>query len=99
MTEALLDIKHWGNSLGVRLPAKVARAAHLQAEQRVRVRVEDGKMVIEPLPDARPSLAQRLARFDATRHGGEAMACEPLGAGKLQRRQPVCSPCGCGHWA
>lgn len=99
MTEALLDIKHWGNSLGVRLPAKVARAAHLQAEQRVRVRVEDGKMVIEPLPDARPSLAQRLARFDATRHGGEAMACEPLGADKLQRRQPVCSPCGCGHWA
>lgn len=79
MTEALLDIKHWGNSLGVRLPAKVARAAHLQAEQRVRVHVEDGRVVIEPVSDAQLSLAQRLARFDAARHGGEAMACDPLG--------------------
>lgn len=80
MTEALLDIKHWGNSLGVRLPAKVARAAHLQAEQRVRVHVEDGRVVIEPVSDARLSLAQRLARFDAARHGGEAMVCNPQGA-------------------
>lgn len=80
MTEALLDIKHWGNSLGVRLPAKVARAAHLQAEQRVRVRVEDGRVVIEPVSDACLSLVQRLAHFDATRHGGEAMACDPQGA-------------------
>ncbi|MGB3394768.1 MAG: AbrB/MazE/SpoVT family DNA-binding domain-containing protein [Stenotrophomonas sp.] len=80
MTEALLNIKHWGNSLGVRLPAKVARAAHLQAEQRVRVHVEDGRVVIEPLREATPSLSQRLARFDATRHGGEAMACDMQGA-------------------
>ena len=80
MTEALLDIKHWGNSLGVRLPAKVARAAHLQAEQRVRVHVEDGRVVIEPVSDARLSLAQRLARFDAARHSGEAMVCNPQGA-------------------
>lgn len=80
MAEALLDIKHWGNSLGVRLPAKVARAAHLQAEQRVRVHVEDGRVVIEPVAGARPSLAQRLAQFDATRHGGEAMASELQGA-------------------
>ena len=76
MSEALLDIKRWGNSLGVRLPAKVARAAHLQADQRVRVRVEDGRVVIEPVHEMRPTLAQRLARFDAARHGGEAMACE-----------------------
>lgn len=80
MTEALLDIKHWGNSLGVRLPARVARAAHLQANQRVRVHVEDGRVVIEPVVGAHPSLAQRLARFDAARHGGEAMVCDRLGA-------------------
>ncbi len=80
MTEALLDIKHWGNSLGVRLPAKVARAANLQADQRVRMRVEGGCVVIEPVKDVRPSLAKRLARFDASRHGGEAMACGLQGA-------------------
>lgn len=80
MTEALLDIKHWGNSLGVRLPAKVARAAHLQAEQRVRMRVEEGRVVIEPVKDAPLSLAQRLACFDTKSHGGEAMVCELKGA-------------------
>ena len=31
MVEAVLDIKQWGNILGVRLPAAVARAAHLYA--------------------------------------------------------------------
>lgn len=73
MTEVLLDIKYWGNSLGVRLPAKVARAAHLNAEQRVRMHVEDGRVVIEPVQGAQPTLGERLARFDAHRHGGEAM--------------------------
>jgi antitoxin MazE len=41
MTEAVLDIKQWGNNLGVRLPAAVARAAHLHVNQRVRISVED----------------------------------------------------------
>lgn len=73
MTEAILDIKHWGNNLGVRLPAAVARAAHLHADQRVRVSVEDGRVVITPLDEAQLTLEQRLAGFDPARHGGEAM--------------------------
>jgi len=80
MSEAILDIKHWGNNLGVRLPAAVAREAHLHADQRVRVSVEDGRVVITPLVDAPMCLEQRLARFDPARHGGEVMASEPLGA-------------------
>ncbi len=80
MTEAILDIKHWGNNLGVRLPAAVAREAHLHADQRVRITVEDGRVVITPLSDAPLTLEQRLARFDPDRHGGEAMAIEPVGA-------------------
>lgn len=80
MAEAILDIKHWGNNLGVRLPAAVARAAHLRADQRVRVAVEQGRVVITPVEDAPPTLAQRLARFDPARHGGEAMAVEAIGA-------------------
>lgn len=80
MAEAILDIKHWGNNLGVRLPAAVAREAHLHADQRVRVSVEDGRVVISPLADAMPSLEERLARFDPARHGGEVMAGEALGA-------------------
>lgn len=80
MTEAILDIKHWGNNLGVRLPAAVAREAHLHADQRVRVSVEAGRVVITPVADAPMSLEQRLARFDPVRHGGEEMAVEPRGA-------------------
>ena len=80
MTEAVLDIKRWGNNLGVRLPAAVAREAHLHADQRVRVSVEGGQVVIRPLTDAHLTLEQRLARFDPARHGGEVMASTKVGA-------------------
>lgn len=80
MAEAVLDIKQWGNSLGVRLPALVAREAHLHVDQRVRVSVEGGQVVITPIPDAPLTLEQRLARFDPARHGGEVMASQAVGA-------------------
>lgn len=76
MTEIYLDIKHWGNNLGVRLPAAVARAARLRADQRVRITVEDGHVIIAPAAEAPQTLAQRLARFDPARHGGEAMTAD-----------------------
>ena len=74
MAEAVLDIKQWGNNLGVRLPAAVARAARLHVDQRVRVAVEGDQVVITPVGDSRLSLEQRLAAFDPKRHGGERMA-------------------------
>jgi antitoxin MazE len=76
----VLDIKRWGNNLGVRLPAAVAKAAGLRADQRVRVAVEGGSVVITPVGDALPSLTDRLARFDPARHGGEAKPVAPVGA-------------------
>jgi antitoxin MazE len=80
MAEAILDIKHWGNNLGVRLPAAVARAANLHADQRVRVQVDQGRVIITPVDDGALTLEQRLARFDPARHGGEAMATAAVGA-------------------
>ena len=80
MSEAFLDIKHWGNNLGVRLPAAVAREANLHADQRVRVSVDSGRVVITPMADAPLTLEQRLAAFDPLRHGGEAMASPARGA-------------------
>ena len=74
MAETVLDIKQWGNNLGVRLPAAVAREAHLRVDQRVRISVEAGQVVITPLTDVPLTLEQRLALFDPVRHGGEAMA-------------------------
>ncbi len=76
MTTVVLDIKRWGNNLGVRLPAAIVRAAHLRADQRVSVAVEDGRVVVAPVEDAPLTLEQRLARFSAQEHGGEAMAAD-----------------------
>ena len=73
MAEAVLDIKLWGNSLGVRLPAAVAREAHLSVDQRVRISVQGGQVVIAPVTGVHLTLEERLARFDPARHGGEAM--------------------------
>ena len=82
MVEAVLDIKQWGNNLGVRLPAAVAREAHLHVDQRVRVSVEGDHVVITPVDDSRFTLEQRLAAYDPKRHGGgEQMATtQTLGA-------------------
>ncbi len=81
MAEAVLDIKRWGNNLGVRLPAAVAREARLHVDQRVCVSVEGDQVVIKPLDDSRLTLEQRLATYDPKRHSGEQMtATQTLGA-------------------
>lgn len=74
MAEVVLDIKQWGNNLGVRLPAAIAREAHLRVDQRVRISVDAGQVVITPVADVSLTLEQRLALFDPLRHGGEAIA-------------------------
>ena len=76
MAKTILEIKHWGNGLGVRLPALIAKEASLSADQRVALVVRDGGVFIEPIHDRAETLAQRLARFDPSRHGGEAMVAD-----------------------
>ena len=73
MTGVVLNIKHWGNNLGVRLPAAIARAANLHADQPVHIVVDKGQIVITPLRNEPLTLEQRLALYDPERHGGEAM--------------------------
>ncbi len=80
MPQAIVDIKLWGNNLGVRLPAAVARAAHLRVNQRVRVAVENDRVVITPVAPRELTLEQMLASYDPVRHGGEVMAVTPLDA-------------------
>ncbi len=83
MTEVTLDIKKWGNSLGVRLPAVIAREAHLHTDQRVRISIIDKQIIITPVVSEQLTLEQRLASFDPMIHGGEVMSVsEHLGAEK-----------------
>lgn len=77
--EAAVKIKTWGNGLGVRLTAQVARAAGLTAETLVNVTVENDRIVIVPAAPPKRTLAQKLAAFDPKKHGGEAMQTKPVG--------------------
>jgi antitoxin MazE len=80
---ATLTIQKWGNNLAVRIPAAVARSAHLTVGQPVEVSAEEGGVRVHTLGAPRLSLAQKLARFDPGQHGGEAMATDLLGAEKF----------------
>lgn len=60
----------------------VARAAHLHVDQRVKITVEMGRVVIRSLEEPTLTIEQRLARFNPAKHGGEAMASEHFGAEK-----------------
>jgi antitoxin MazE len=44
-----VQVKKWGNSASVRIPASVMAAASLSLDQAVDVREEGGRIIIEPL--------------------------------------------------
>jgi antitoxin MazE len=83
MTEVMLEIKKWGNNLGVRLPAVIVREAHLKTGQRVCISVVNDQIIITPVIDAPPTLEQRLADFDPARHGGEVMSNPPTAPDRI----------------
>ena len=44
-----VQVKRWGNSASVRIPASVMAAAALRINQEVDVREDEGRIVIEPV--------------------------------------------------
>jgi antitoxin MazE len=44
-----VQVKKWGNSASVRIPASVMAAAALHVDQAVDVREEGGRIIIEPI--------------------------------------------------
>ena len=77
-------LRRWGNSLGVRLPVAIARAAHLQEDQDIELSVVEDGVLIRPI-QPRLSLEQRLAAYvPMPAEPVEAMAWEPLGAEATQ---------------
>jgi antitoxin MazE len=44
-----VQVKKWGNSASVRIPASVMTAAALRLDQAVDVREEGGRIIIEPI--------------------------------------------------
>jgi antitoxin MazE len=73
-----VQVKKWGNSASVRIPAAVMEAASLRLDQAVDVREEGGRVVIEPIADAGYDLDEMLAAMtpdtfpDTIDFGGQA---------------------------
>jgi antitoxin MazE len=81
---ATVTIQRWGNSMAVRLPASVARSAHLGSGQLVEVSAQHSRVLIKTIGESRLTLAQMLAKFDPARHGGEAIATADIGQEELR---------------
>lgn len=58
-----VQVKKWGNSASVRIPASVMAAASLRLDQPVDVREEDGRVVIEPIRAQTHDLDTLLVRM------------------------------------
>lgn len=80
---ATLSVQKWGNSLAVRIPAAIARSAHLHLGTLVELDVYDGSIVLKATGHRKLNLNQRLAAFDPQKHGGEAMSVKPIGLEEL----------------
>ena len=77
---ATLKIQQWGNSLAVRIPAGVARSARFAVGMEVELVVQEVGVMVTPLSPRKLTLAEKLARFDAAKHGGEVMVTGRVGA-------------------
>ena len=73
------QVKKWGNSASVRIPASVMAAAALRIDQAVDVREEDGRIVIEPLPEQAYDLDELLADMSADAFPDDTDFGEPAG--------------------
>ena len=55
-------IQKWGNSLALRIPKSFATEVGLQKETPIEVSLADGKLVITPIANPKPTLKQLLAK-------------------------------------
>ncbi len=79
MTKRTLKLQQWGNSLAVRIPASIARSVRFAVGQPVEVSVRDASVLVKAVGKPKLTLAQKLAAFDPTLHGGEAMPTGRVG--------------------
>jgi antitoxin MazE len=73
-------IQQWGNGLGIRITAPIAKAARFARGLPVSVEVVEGGVFIRTAGQPKLTLAQKLKAFDPVLHGGEVMATGRVGA-------------------
>ncbi|MBN2702192.1 MAG: AbrB/MazE/SpoVT family DNA-binding domain-containing protein [Methylothermaceae bacterium] len=55
------EVKKWGNSAVVRIPKLLLEECHLSVESPVEMRVEDGRIIVEPIKTTEYNLDDLLA--------------------------------------
>lgn len=73
-------VQEWGNGLGVRITAPVAKAARFARGLPITIEVVEGGVLVRAAGKPKLTLAQKLRAFDPAVHGGEAMASGRIGA-------------------
>lgn len=74
-----VQVKRWGNSASVRIPAAVMAAASLRIDQEVDVREDGGRVVIEPVPAPAYNLDDLLAAMTPETFHDEVDFGKPVG--------------------
>lgn len=72
-----VEVQKWGNSAAVRVPAPALKDAGMQVGQSLELRVEAGRLIIEP---ARESLEDLLAKMTPENQHGLALEGPVMGA-------------------
>jgi len=57
------QVKKWGNSASVRIPAAVMEAAALYIDQPVDIREENGRVVIEPVKERKYDIDELISQI------------------------------------
>jgi antitoxin MazE len=74
-----LQVKKWGNSASVRIPASIMAAASLHIDQLVDVREEQGRIVIDPVLAPTYDLDALLAQMTPDTFPEDVDFGEPVG--------------------
>jgi antitoxin MazE len=74
-----VQVKKWGNSASVRIPASVMAAASLRIDQAVDVREEGGRVIIEPVTKPSYDLDDLLAKMTPDTFPDEIDFGRPVG--------------------
>lgn len=72
-----VTVSKWGNSLGLRIPRGVAEDAQFSEGSVVDLRVEGGRLIVEPLDAV--DLGDLLARVTPENLHGDALHAQPVG--------------------
>ncbi len=72
-------VKKWGNSAAVRIPASIMAAAHVDLDQSVDVREEQGRIIIEPVRRKAYKLDDLLGGITSTNQHNAVDTGAPVG--------------------